>query len=97
MKDDNFEWDDTKAATNLTNHGVSFERARLVFADPFVVGRIDDREAYGEDRFTMVGMVEGTLIFVVYTERGDRVRIITARQATRHEQDDYFQQNGQTP
>jgi uncharacterized DUF497 family protein len=43
--------------------------------------------------FTMVGM----LIFVVYTERGDRVRIITARRATRHEQDDYFQQNGQTP
>jgi uncharacterized DUF497 family protein len=47
--------------------------------------------------FTMVGMVEGTLIFVVYTERGDRVRIITARRATRHEQDDYFEQNGQTP
>ena len=76
---------------------MSFERARLVFADPFAVGRIDDREDYGEDRFTMVGMVEGTLIFVVYTERGDRVRIITARRATRHEQDDYFEQNGQTP
>jgi putative transcriptional regulator len=50
---------------------VSFERARLVFADPFAVGRIDDREDHGEGRFTMVGMVEGTLIFVVYTERGD--------------------------
>ena len=97
MKDEDFEWDDTKAAANLANHGVSFERARLVFADPFAVGRIDDREDYGEDRFTMVGMVEGTLIFVVYTERGDRVRIITARRATRHEQDDYFEQNGQTP
>jgi uncharacterized DUF497 family protein len=71
--------------------------ARLVFADPFAVGRIDDREDYGEDRFTMVGMVEGTLIFVAYTERGDRVRIITARRATRHEQDDYFEQNARTP
>jgi uncharacterized DUF497 family protein len=97
MKDDDFEWDDAKAATNLANHGVSFARARLVFADPFAIGLIDDREDYGEDRFIMVGMVEGTLIFVVYTERGDRVRIITARRATRHEQDDYFQQNGRTP
>jgi uncharacterized protein len=68
-------------------------RARLVFADPFAVGRIDNREDYGEDRFIMVGMVEGTLIFVAYSERRDRVRIITARRATSHEQDDYFQQN----
>jgi uncharacterized DUF497 family protein len=97
MKDDDFEWDDAKAAANLANHGVSFARARLVFADPFAVGRIDDRQDDGEDRFTMVGMVEGTLIFVACTERGDRVRIITARRATRHEQDDYFQQNAQTP
>jgi uncharacterized DUF497 family protein len=97
MKYDDFEWDDTKAAANLANHGVSFARARLVFADPFAVGRIDDREDYGEERFIMVGMVEGALIFVAYTERGDRVRIITARRATRHEQDDYFRQNGQTP
>src|SRR5690348_5773979 len=97
MKDDEFEWDDAKAAANLANHGVSFERVRLVFADPFAVVRIDDREDYGEDRFIMIGMVEGTLIFVVYTERADRVRIITARRATRDEQDDYFQQNTQTP
>jgi uncharacterized DUF497 family protein len=57
---------------------------RASFADSFAVGRIDDRKDYGEDRFTMIGM---------YTERDDRVRIITARRATRHEQDDYFQQN----
>jgi uncharacterized protein len=97
VKDGDFEWDDTKAAAKLANHGVSFERACLVFADPFAVGRIDDRKEFGEDRFTMIGMVEGTLIFVVSTERDDRVRIITARRATRHEQDDYFQQNEQTP
>ena len=97
MQDDDFEWDDTRAATNFANHGVSFERARLAFGDPFAVGRIDDREDYGEDRFTMVGMVQGTLIFMAYTERGDRVRIMSARRATRHEQDDYFEQNTQTP
>ena len=97
MQDAEFEWDDTKAAANLANHGVSFERARLVFADPCAVGRIDDREYYGEDRFTMIGMVEDTLIFVAYAERSNRVRIISARQATKHEQDDYFQENDQTP
>jgi uncharacterized DUF497 family protein len=96
MNDDDFEWDDDKAARNFVRYGVTFERARLVFADPFGVGEIDDREDYREDRFSLVGMVEGTLIFVAYTERGDRVRIISARQATKHEQDDYFQQNGQT-
>ena len=97
MNDGEFEWDDDKAAQNYAKHGVSFERGRLVFSDPFGVGEIDDRENYGEDRFTIVGMVEGTLIFVAYTEREDRVRIITARRATRHEQDDYYQQNRQAP
>lgn len=54
---------------------------------------MDDREDYGEERFILIGMAEGMLLFVVYTERGDRTRLISARQATRHEQDDYFQQN----
>jgi uncharacterized protein len=97
MKDVEFEWNDDKAAQNYAKHGVSFDRGRLVFADPFGVGEIDDRADYGEDRFTIVGMVEGTLIFVAYTERDDRVRIISARRATRHEQDDYYKQNGRPP
>lgn len=97
MRNDDFEWDDTKAATNFVDHGVSFERACLVFSDPFAVGEIDDREDYGEERFTVVGMVEGVLIFVAYTERGTRLRIISARRAVKHEQDDYYQQNGQAP
>ena len=77
--------------------GVSFERARLAFADPCGVGEIDDREDYGEERFTVVGMVEGTLIFVAYTEREERARIISARRATKYEQDDDFQENAQAP
>jgi uncharacterized protein len=97
MQDADFEWDDDKAARNFVRHGVSFERARLAFADPCGVGEVDDREDYGEERFTLVGMVEGTLIFVAYTERGQRVRIISARRATKYEQDDYFQENGQAP
>lgn len=97
MDGDAFEWDDDKAAQNFAKHGVTFERARFVFNDPFGVGECDDREDYGEERGAMVGMVEDTLLFVAYTERGNRIRIISARRATRHEQDDYYQQNRQAP
>jgi hypothetical protein len=97
MKDDDFEWDEAKSIANDAKHGVTFERARQVFNDAFAVGNYDDRADYGEDRFTMIGMVEDTLLFVAYTERGDRVRIISARRATRHEQDEYYRQNSQAP
>ena len=91
--DDEFEWDEDKNAANYAKHGVSFEQARLVFEDAFAVEEYDVRADYGEERFTIAGMVEDVLIFVAYTERGDRVRIISARRATAHEQDDYYQQN----
>jgi len=97
MNDDHFEWDDAKAAANYAKHGVSFRRARLVFADPFGIAEYDDRNEYGKDRFTRIDMVEGTPLFVSYTERGERIRIISARRATKHEQDDYYRQNGQSP
>jgi len=93
MNDDEFEWDEDKAAANYAKHGVSFETARAVFKDVFAVEGFDDREAYGEDRFTIIGMAEGILLFVVYTPRGHRLRLISARRATKHEQDDYYQQN----
>jgi len=97
MQDDKFEWDDTKAAENFVKHGVTFEHARLAFADRFAVGELDDRFDYGEDRFITTGMVQGTLVTVSYAERGPRLRIITARRAAKHEQDDYFQQNSKYP
>jgi len=90
-----FEWDEAKATANYAKHGVSFDRARLVFSDPTGVAESDDRDDYGEDRFTRVGMVEGVLLFVAYTERGDRIRIPSARRATKNEQDDYYRQNQQ--
>ena len=83
-----------KAADNYAKHGISFETARVVFKDVFAVEGFDDREAYGEDRFTIIGMAEGTLLFVVYTPRQHRLRLMSARRATRHEQDDCYQQNG---
>ena len=92
-----FEWDEAKAKSNFRAHGVSFELAKTVFEDAFAVDRIDNREAYGEERFVIIGIAEGqVLLFVAYTERGERTRIISARRATKHEQDFYFQQNAST-
>lgn len=89
-----FEWDGAKAAANMVNHGVSFEFAVTAFNDVFAVEWLDEREDYGEDRFLFLGMAEGSiLLFVAYTERNGRMRIISARRAAQHEQDDYFRQN----
>jgi hypothetical protein len=93
MQDERFEWDDTKAAENLRDHRVSFEEATLAIGDPFAIEWLDLREAYGEERVVLVGMSQGQLLTVVYTERGERLRIISARKATRHEQDDYYREN----
>ena len=93
MQDEQFEWDDDKAAENLRNHRVSFEQAAFAFNDPFAVEWIDDREAYGEERSILLGMVTGQVLTVVYTERDERIRIISAWRAARHEQDYYYRQN----
>jgi uncharacterized DUF497 family protein len=75
-----FEWHDAKGEDGV--QGSVCRRAR------------DDREDYGEERFVIIGMAEGhVLLFVAYTEREERIRIISARRVTQHEQDDYFRQN----
>jgi uncharacterized DUF497 family protein len=94
MDDDSLEWDESKAAENYTKHGVDFEAACQVFRDPFAIERLDDREDYGEDRVLLIGMTDGVVLTVVYTERSGRLRLISARRATKHEQDEYFTQNG---
>jgi uncharacterized protein len=89
-----FEWHRAKAETHFRRHGVSFDLAKTVFQDPFAVDFLDDRERHGEVRFMIIGMAEGKiLLFVAYTEREERIRIISARRATQYEQDDYYQQN----
>ena len=89
-----FEWNDAKATANWKTHGVRFELAKTVFNDPFAIERLDNREDYGEERFVIVGMAEGhVLLYVAYTEREERIRIISARRATQYEQEDYFKQN----
>ena len=90
MQDDRFEWDDAKARANLEKHEVSFDVARRVFDDPAAVDRLDDDGTHGEDRSVITGMVAGSLLTVVYTVREERIRIISARKATRREQDRYL-------
>ena len=69
MQDDDFEWDDAKARRNYVKHGVTFDTARMAFADPFMVEILDEREDYGEDRFLLIGMVQGELLSVTLNER----------------------------
>ena len=94
MMDDDFEWDEAKAAANLAKHGVSFEQARLAFDDPFAIDFVDDREDYGENRLILFGMVENRLLVVAHTLRGDKVRIVSAREAEPHERRRYHEENG---
>jgi uncharacterized DUF497 family protein len=87
-----FEWDERKAGINLAKHGVSFESAKEVFRDPFALTGLDCDEA-DEERWCIVGLCQTGVLLVVYTERyGGAVRIISARRATRHEQDRYYRQ-----
>ncbi len=91
MPQDEFEWGADKARRNLAKHGVSFQAARLVFDDVFALDRLDDAGGGGEVRYIVTAMANGVLLTVVYTERGARIRIISARKATRHEQREYYQ------
>jgi uncharacterized DUF497 family protein len=88
-----FDWNPSKAKDNYAKHGVSFELARDVFKDPFAIEFLDDRQDYGEERYVILGLVHGHVLYVGYTERDDVFRIISARRATKHEQETYFQQN----
>lgn len=93
MISEEFEWDDNKAAANFAKHGVRFETARGIFRDPFAVEFRDRREAYGEERYIIIGMAHGRLLFVAYTMRGEIIRIISARAAEPFEKRYYYEQN----
>lgn len=80
------EWDAEKARTNLKKHRVTFEEASTVFGDPMSVTVRDPDHSVEEPRFVDVGRSHsGRLLVVAYTERGSRIRIISARIATRRE------------
>jgi uncharacterized DUF497 family protein len=87
-----FEWDEAKALANFHNHGVDFDEAKTVFGDPHSVTIFDDPHSAEEERFIDIGFsTTGRLLVVVYTERGDRIRIISSRRATAWERRQYEQ------
>jgi uncharacterized DUF497 family protein len=85
-----FEWDSAKEVANRKKHGVNFKTAAKVFLDPYVI-EFDDRDATGELRFNSIGLVDGRVLFVTYTMRGDVVRIVSARGAEPHEKRKYHE------
>ena len=85
-----FEWDEAKAAANRLKHGVDFETAARVFLDPFMQERDDDSDP-GEHRLNALGSVDGRILFVVFTMRGDVYRIISARGAKPYEKKQYHE------
>ncbi len=87
-----FEWNRSKAASNLRKHGVSFDEATTVFADPLAVTYSDPEHSNEEDRFLTFGLSSrGRLIVVSHADRGDNIRPISAREMTRKERRDYEQ------
>ena len=87
-----FEWDDAKAESNRRKHGVAFEEAATVFGDPLALTIEDPAHSLGEARFVQIGeSARRRLVVVVFTERAGRIRIISARPATRREVRDYEQ------
>ena len=88
----NFDWDEHKARSNLAKHGVSFQTATVVFDDPNALVDIDDSDP-ADERWRIIAIAAADVLLVVYAERdGDVIRIISARKATRHEQDRYYRQ-----
>lgn len=87
-----FEWDPEKAAKNLTKHGVSFQEAETVFGD--ALGRIttDPRHSVEEERYVLLGVSpRQRLLAVMFADRGEAIRLISARRATPRERRDYEQ------
>jgi len=81
-----FEWNPDKANSNLKKHGVSFNEASTVFNDPLSVTFPDPDHSFGEERYVIIGLSSANRILIVpHTDRANRVRIISAREATRNE------------
>jgi len=84
------EWDANKAAKNLQKHGVALEEAATIFDDPVFITVVDDEHSVDEERYITIGMSsQGRLLMVAHTDRDGRIRIISARGATKKEEQFY--------
>ena len=85
-----FEWDTDKAIANLKRHKVSFQEASTVFGDTVSITIVDPDHSVGEQRYIIIGSsYMGRLLMVSHTDRGDCIRIISARELTRKERKAY--------
>jgi uncharacterized protein len=86
-----FEWDVRKALVNKVKHGVDFTEALTIFDDPFGRISLDPRHSIAEERLVLLGVSrQGRLLAVMFTERGSNtIHLISAREATRREREDY--------
>ena len=84
-------WDEAKRLANLPKHSIDFVDADKIFRGLTFTSE-DDREAYGEQRFLTLGLLEDQVVSVTHTERGEEIRIISIRKATKHETRFYFSQ-----
>jgi uncharacterized protein len=90
-----FEWDERKAETNVSKHDVDFEEASTVFRDEGSITIGDPEHSWGEARYLILGTsARGRILVVAHTERGERIRIISARRATRPERRKYEEESG---
>jgi len=89
-----FEWDERKRRSNLEKHGVDFSDLESLFASETVTV-LDERVDYGEHRFITLGLLKGIVLTVAHTETDEVVRILSARKATRYEEETYFKEIGQ--
>ncbi len=88
----NFDWDPNKDEENLKKHGVSFENATEIFADPMVLDRFDETHSETEIRFNSIGITPNGILFVVFAVYHDEIIwIISARRATGPEKRDYYE------
>jgi uncharacterized protein len=86
----NFDWDENKASSNLSKHGVSFEEAKTVFNDLLYVDFYDPDHSDNEERYLIIGESnQGRLLIISYTESRDLIRLISAREVTRSEREAY--------
>ncbi len=86
-----FDWDEKKAASNFSKHGVSFDEASTVFDDPLAQIFEDEEHSFNEQREIIIGQsINQRLLLVCFTERPEEIiRLISAREATKHEPKDY--------
>ena len=85
-----FEWDPSKASTNLRKHHVAFQEAATVLRDSLAITIFDPDHSQEEDRYITIGpSARGRILMVAHTDRGDRTRIISARELTRAEREAY--------